>query len=342
MRIEFAASGKDSGYGEALSVNPNINQTKPDRKIWLADGSSPVPNYRSAELFLTVWASYEFGTKVPLDIDITSSGISFENHSPDEVEKLGPWFDFYSLRLMTDRRVEFIPFGPAGLLMPNELVRKNRMVRMQEIAEHLKSDIGEIALSHVNIEDGSTYFNVSLLETQGLLPQRTSLGKFVCPTCSYQRKEVVTHAVRYIQKQLAVTHGDSTGHVKCPAALVFLRKVQEENPKISDLIRVIGFSPSGKLFYLFTRNGEVNSRGLCMRDYSNPRGTVADTVKQWDPYIWISTRFYMLDPNRDDLPFDQFIRWVEKVPHLFARLMRERSVLSSGQAISLIVPSGCP
>jgi hypothetical protein len=338
--LEVSASGRSSGYAEAQSVDSTINSRVLGREIWLADACTPIPNCRPAEIFLSVWSALEAPASTVIHTDVISAGVHLGSPSDAVPEMLAEWVEIFDQRLLRERTLEFAPFAPSGLVVPNSEVRRHRLEKIRNVAEILRPHIGDVGYERVRVSDGAFCFKIPMNETQEILKDGASLGEFVCPGCSYQRKVAMVHALRYVSGELLVTDARSVGRVKCPASRVLLRKLKEGSYTVEELIRIIGLRPSGKLFYAVSRSNGTASRGLCMRDYSDPRGTVSAAVKLWYLSIWITTRLYIVDESGKDLQLDRFLEALYRNPEIFASVMRDYSFLSTGKEISLITHTG--
>lgn len=334
--LDVTGSGKNSGYAEALTVESGLNTRPLAEEIWLADACTPIPNCRPAEILLSIWAALHTSASTTIHTDVISAGVHLG--SPEDVNPamLTEWVELFDQRLHRERLEQFLQYAPAGLVVKNVDVCNRRLEKIRLVAEILRPSLGDVETHRVKVTDGAFCFDVPISQTKELLRDRASLGVFVCPGCSYQAKQPMTHAVRFMSGALAVTQPASVAAVKCPASRVFLAKAKSLDFTIGHLIRVIGFRPSGKLFYALSRTEDTISRGMCMRDYSDPRGSVESAWRLWSPNIWMSTRLYVVDQNKMDLSFDQFVESLQHNTGLFASAMRGNSFLSRGEVFSFV------
>jgi hypothetical protein len=319
MKLAISNSEAGGGYAEALSRNRMVNREKPVGDIHLCDASSQVANYRSAELFLAVWTAYQM-SDVQITTDVISSGVQITTEKTD-----ASYWSFQGLG-----GTQF--FTPQASIVPNSTVRDKRLMYIREITHLLKNDLGNIRIENIHISDGADYMDMYLHTAIREIPNGSSLGTFACLACS-TKDRVVTHALRKVKTGVALTELIKGSSVDC-SGQVWMRQLVASNPTITEMIRRFGFTPGGKLFYA-THQDRVNTN-LVIRDYSNPRGTVAEVVARKPKRTFVSTRFYITNENTD-APIEKLLSAIQDNPLFFADVIRDYPVLSDGRVVHITI-----
>jgi hypothetical protein len=143
------------------------------------------------------------------------------------------------------------------------------------------------------------------------------VGKLVCPECSLSREEGedlsehVIGADGSLCKSYGAYMAGGSKLPNCGFATITAKYGNLIDAPVSTLLG-LGIQLSGKLMYMLEafiyQNPDV---ALGIRDYSNPRGTVAQAAKQWSGLPLLTPRVYIRTAGRDATGFE-LAEWIER------------------------------
>lgn len=312
--------------------------SSPQKTFCLSDGSSQVPNLRASEIFCGLWSAYKYpNSKTLTDIMVTGSVGQFAHiwgpWEPDE-GKLREWFDFYSPH---KSRLQLVSLAPISTVrFENGDIPTQRMNALRRLAESLDGARGFDAsrvLSRIEVVEF-----LSACEAKGVLlddivskvPPKKAIGTWTCPCCSGRI------SLRFDDGKFYVT--DSYGNTvskNCWGAQAVSGQVTGKM-ELSKLVRVTGielnFFASVCLHDLL---GNSNS-GLLIRDYSNPRGSIAESLRLYGDRVRLTTRNYFVGLDGDsDMTFDELCGVASSNPTHLVEYMNLYPVISSGCCLML-------
>jgi hypothetical protein len=344
INSSFTLNG-DGGFLEASeAVSPKSTLAglpvfgPPQKAFCLSDGSSQVPNLRASEIFCGLWSAYKYpNSKILTDIMVTGSVGQFAHvwgpWEPDE-EKLREWFDFYS---PYKSRLKLVSLAPiSAVRFKSGDIPTQRLKKLEHLAGLLDGsrdfDVSSV-LSRIEIVEflsACEAKEVLLDDIVSKVPPKKAIGTWTCPCCS------VRISLRFDDGKYYIT--DSYGNPvskNCWGAQAVAGQVTG-NMKLSKLVRVTGielnFFASVCLHDLL---GNPNS-GLLIRDYSNPRGSIAESLRLYGERVRLTTRNYLVGLDGDsDMTFDELCSVASSNPTHLVECMNLYPVISSGYCLML-------
>lgn len=339
------SSTDGGGFAEANKLSKklfkhpiNTRTATPQEIAWVMDASTPVPNCRPVEIFTALWALQQLPGRT-IATDVSFSGTVGEyaefwgKNEFDEIQ-LNNWYDFYS-NIHFIKKDELRPFAPiicAGGIATD--LCKLREERIKEVARALGiTGIGRVIVSELS--NLTTETHVSLGAIFPVLPIGKTIGSFPCPICSSSEKHVVYHAVRKTDAGYVVTDPRSSRVVKCKGTRAFTSQVSALS-NLGDVMRTTGLVLNGLAAFKAIELAAPVNTNFFVRDYSNPRGTLATLFDWWKERLWITTRCYLVKntESKEDLEWETFLTLVSEEPEFFLEAL-STPFLSGGKELLL-------
>jgi len=293
-------------------------------ELLVADGCSPCPNFRPAEVILTLVAMFNVAPSVLIRTFLGSSG-TYEEYG--KIWGLSQranqtWIDFYAgIPSIDNVDPKFLPIGH-DVQKATEIRTKCIQEMWKLISPYIGTGTAKLKISVMENEYSRTLKIADIIDS---MPLNALLMKFPCPICSHQTDKTLYHGLRRTKDNFCVTKNErSEAEVKCMCAQPW--KKHGMKLRVADASSMLGARLSGKLIYSLL---SLQLPKLVIRDYSNPRGTVAQVVNDWDENIWISTR---LEIPGNSLELQDSIR---NSPGEWADILKKVSFLCSGEEICI-------
>ena len=335
---------KNGGYEEAsLAMSENAEAgwsafDTPGKTFCLGDGSSQVPNLRASEIFCALWAAHKYPeSEVHTDIMQTGTVGQFAHHwgpwNPLDA-RVDEWLEFYSphkrcLNLLSLAPMSAVQFSKGGLVV-------QRIKALWRLAGLLNGTLGFDTAKVVKrikviefLEEAHSK-GVTLGQVSANVPAKKAIGTWTCPCCA------VRISLRHNGNKYYVT--DSYGNPApkgCWGSQVVSAQVAD-SMSFSQLVRVTGielnFFASAGLYDVLGHKDSV----ILIRDYSNPRGSVAEVLRQYGKRVRLTTRNYLLGSDGySEMTFDELCAAASSNPRHLVEYMNLYPLISNGNCVKL-------
>lgn len=313
--VKITESEKPGGFSE-MNID---HKTSHDRllnaqNLYLMDSTSPVPNDRAVELMLLSWVAHH--TEHAVYCETTQSGtvgeygpLWFENLNLETdicPNALKEWVAMFSDHTNLVTKESILPYVPFAMLKKSEHIMKLRKEKMLSIYEMLwpeKKMLPPIVIT--DLVERSSLSGLHVLES---METGKVMGKLPCPVCSYQQKKAVYHSIVKDVEGFHIARNDKGhGYTHCKASLIFHRKISE-GISIEWLTKKLGFVLNGRPAFWVTKQAQketVFTTGV--RDYSNPRGSMAYLSELFGTDIFITPRIYLRNKDESDMTYGEYI-----------------------------------
>lgn len=266
-------------------------------ELVVSDASTPVANFRVEEAFMSLVALARTPKNVKVLTDVGCGG-TYDEYGRNW--SLSPksnsfWIEFY-VKTGIMGRIDN-KFSPVAACVYDAInIRKQAISRMwSHIAPHFNSSRSSDRFESKVYEKEFGHLKISSLVNT--TPEGAVILTFPCVVCSHQTQTTAYHAIRRRGNGMYVAKTDrSPSQSGCKGG--FSWNEHWDNLTVWQATFLLGGRLSGKSIY------ELSSRsspkpGMMIRDYSDPRGTVAATVQKWSKDLWISPRVYVKRAGND-------------------------------------------
>ena len=313
-----------SGYNEAISNGREI-VTRPDelrgRRIILGDASTSIANFRASEGLNALIAANRLGNEAEdlltfvvgggaACLALSDCGIDEEGNIEHQLERTGLYKELFEKLVKLDERAE--PFFPprAVVVLPEAIPLDSLLLQIRD--KTIRSVGEEIGVSRerldrVRVLPFSDLFPPELRVGEILLQQEATPGKvvlkFICPDCSRQQEEPIEHG---ITPEGEVVKPRGGRKIRCKGARCVREALEDGRLGRVTLAEAIenGFYLSGRAIYdLLCESSESDPDGapaLLVRNYSNPRNTLARIAERYPGPLGITRRYYL--PDKKEVP----------------------------------------
>lgn len=337
-----SSNGGFQEASEALSKDSTLSKTsvfgKPHQTFCLGDGSSQVPNLRASEIFCTLWAAYKYQNATILtDVMVTGSvGKYAEIWGPwaPNQKCIEEWFDFYSPH---KRRIQLLSLAPiSAIQFENGDIAHQRWQALKRVAEMLDGARGFNAsqvmarIEIVEFLDACRSKGITLDAIASKVPEKKAIGTWTCPCCGERISLRFSGGKYYVS--------DAYGNLPskaCWGSQAVSGQVTGQM-ELSTLVRVTGIELN---FFaavcLHDMLGNVDSN-ILIRDYSNPRGSIAEVLRLYGNRIRLTTRNYLVGLDGDsDMTFDELCGVASRNPTQLVEYMNLYPLISNGYCLML-------
>jgi hypothetical protein len=334
------------GFAEAGILYPHALEVfQQAQRLWLLDGSSPVPNTRANELVMCIWGLLHGKTEIVVDICYSGTITEYarplfgSQYTPNE-EKYEEWKNLFGGAkrsvLSKDRMRDY---APLAILHEADQMAPLRLAAIEKLSSLL------LPSHDLHIQK---YLDMQVFQKVGTLSLRaTNIGKdkvigtFACPECSYQAKEPVYHALRGsdMERCFYISSATTTKIARCHSTQ-YLSEIISADTTLAWLISKIGFKVYGKAAFrcitdFIHKNGTPTLLGI--RDYSDPRGSIT-AVQEWYPDMFVTPRLYIRDKEGADLSAEECIQRLQACPDhctTVGNFLKEYAPVSDGRVVTM-------
>jgi hypothetical protein len=325
---EFMSSAGGRYGTEAFSV--------PQGNLCVGDASSQVPNLRASELFSACWTAYKYpNARIVTDIMVTGSIGQFSSFwgpwVPDK-RSMDMWHEFYSPHKSPSRLVSLAPIS--NVKFENGAIASQRRKALEKFVGMLDGVSGfdsQKILERIFIVEF-----LSECDTSGItlgqitlnVPEGKSIGTWTCPCCNQRL------SLRFKEGSYSVTESRG-GPVSCWGSCAVSSQVCDSF-RVADLVRCTGIELN--FFASVCLHDMIGAKdsNILIRDYSNPRGSIAESLRLYGNRVRITTRNYLVGRDGDtDMSFDELCMVAERNPAKIIELMNLYPVISDGRQLIL-------
>ena len=299
----------------------------------ISDGSSQVPNLRASEVFCAFWAAHRYpDAEVLTDIMVAGSVGQYSHHwgpwAPDDW-RIQEWLDFYSPHKRQLRLLSLAPIS--AVRFENGDIASQRFVALEKFAGILDGVSGfnaSSALSRIKVVEFLSECEssgISVGQVASKVPDGKAVGTWTCPCCGNRI------SLRLVDGRYTVT--DSRGGPpsnSCWGSQAVQSQVIDAM-SLATLVRVTGIELN--FFASICLHDMVGAKSptLAVRDYSNPRGSIAEALRLYGDRIRLTTRNYFIGPDGDtDMTFDELCLVAKDNPARLVSYMNMYPVISNG------------
>ncbi len=327
---------RDGGFAEASSF---LGDSAPNSLggltgvASLGDASTQVPNLRAPEMFSALWAARKYESlQIETDIMVTGTVGQFSRFwgpwSVDE-QLIEAWRNFYS---PYGHRIKLLSLAPVSVLkFDRGTIADQRFAALEKIARNLDGVSGFDAnqvLERIKIVEflqAIERAGITLGQVAESVPSGKSIGTWTCPCCATRV------ALRLGESGYAVTESRGATLDKNCLGILTVRSQVSDEMSLAKLIRGTGIELNFFASVCLLDIVESASSTLMVRDYSNPRGNIAEAISRYGSRLCLTTRFYLVGPDGDsDLTFDQLYVLTKEQPSRFVHIMDNHPVVSEG------------
>jgi hypothetical protein len=303
-------------------------------ELLVSDASSPVANFRVEEAFNTLVALAQAPNSVTV---LTDLGCGGTHGDYGHLWNLTPksnffWQEFYNKTALMDRiNNNFAPISEGVLSAIDQ--RKLAILSMwDQISPYLKSanpKSGERLKVKVYEEE---FAELKISDIGNAVPEGAVIATFPCVVCSHQAQTTVYHAIRRRQNGMYVAKTDrSPSHSGCKGGFPWNERWNDLT--IWEATYLLGARLSGKAIYQLSSQAS-NKPAMMVRDYSDPRGTIATTVNNWSQDLWISPRVYLVSEENGSI--EGFQASIKNNPKDWAKIIEEFPLFGNGRQFDVI------
>jgi hypothetical protein len=250
---------------------------------------------------------------------------SFE---PDEV-RLQEWLDFYSVRTVKPLLQLLAPISTVKFERGDILSQRyGALAKFAGILDGAQGFNASSALERIKIveflrECESSGITVGQIASK--VPEGKSIGTWTCPCCGDRA------SLRFVKGVYSVTESRGGPVAKACWGTQVVQSNVTDSMSLATLVRVTGIELNffaSVCLHDMVGNGEPT---LLVRDYSNPRGSIAEALRLYGDRIRLTTRNYFIGPDGNaDVTFDELCTAAESDPAMFVGLMNLHPVISEG------------
>ena len=326
----------NGGYLEARdeSSERSLPTFDPPQNVFCSsDASSQVPNLRASEIFCAFWAAFKYpDAEVLTDIMVTGSVGQYSNYwgpwTPDDL-RIREWLDFYSPH---KRQLQLLSLAPISVIrFENGDIASQRHKALEKFAgifDGVSDFNASDMLSRIKVVESLKECEdsgVSVGQVASRVPDGKAIGTWTCPCCTDRI------SLRHVEGKYTVTKSQGgPPSILCWGSQAVQSHVTD-TMSLATLVRVTGielnFFASVCLHDLFGTQLPT----LMVRDYSNPRGNIAQALQLYGDRIRLTTRNYFVGPDGEaDMTFDELCMITKRDPARFVSYMNLYPVISNG------------